>query len=287
MAGRVTLEDIVDIDYRWVEGYLARFVEEELRGSGRRGYVIGLSGGLDSSTTLALAVRSVGEERVLALVMPDPEVTPQTDVEDAISLAKTLNVRYHVINIAPILDAYRGALPIYESEEKDMVPLGNLRARIRMSILYYYANKLDYLVLGTSDRSELLIGYYTKYGDGGVDIAPLAVLYKSQVRRLALHLGLPERIAFKPSAPRLWRDHEAERELGVSYEHVDLVLYSKFDLGYPDEEIPEATGVPEAVVRRVLEMCRRSEHKRIGVKTPDVRPVVELTVRRRSIRPPT
>jgi NAD+ synthase len=281
MVRRVTIEDVVDIDYGWVEGYLRRFIESELRESSRGGYVIGLSGGLDSSTTLALAVRSIGREKVLALVMPDPEVTPEADVEDAVSLARALNVRYNVINIAPIVDAYKGAIPVYESEEKDKVPLGNLRARIRMSILYYYANKLDYLVLGTGDRSEILIGYYTKYGDGGVDIAPLAVLYKSQVRKLALHLGLPERIALKPSSPRLWRGHEAEKELGVSYEQVDLVLHSKLDLGYAEEEIPEATGVPEAVVRRVLEMYRRSEHKRVGVKTPEVKPVVDLLVRRK------
>ncbi|MCC6044270.1 MAG: NAD+ synthase [Desulfurococcales archaeon] len=281
MVRRVTIEDVVDIDYGWIEGYLRRFIESELRESSRGGYVIGLSGGLDSSTTLALAVRSIGREKVLALVMPDPEVTPEADVEDAVSLARALNVRYNVINIAPIVDAYKGAIPVYESEEKDKVPLGNLRARIRMTLLYYYANKLDYLVLGTGDRSEILIGYYTKYGDGGVDIAPLAVLYKSQVRKLALHLGLPERIALKPSSPRLWRGHEAEKELGVSYEQVDLVLHSKLDLGYAEEEIPEATGVPEAVVRRVLEMYRRSEHKRVGVKTPEVKPVVDLLVRRK------
>jgi len=281
MVRRVTIEDVVDIDYGWIEGYLRRFIESELRESSRGGYVIGLSGGLDSSTTLALAVRSIGREKVLALVMPDPEVTPEADVEDAVSLARALNVRYNVINIAPIVDAYKGAIPVYESEEKDKVPLGNLRARIRMTLLYYYANKLDYLVLGTGDRSEILIGYYTKYGDGGVDIAPLAVLYKSQVRKLALHLGLPERIALKPSSPRLWRGHEAEKELGISYEQVDLVLHSKLDLGYAEEEIPEATGVPEAVVRRVLEMYRRSEHKRVGVKTPEVKPVVDLLVRRK------
>jgi len=281
MVRRVTIEDVVDIDYGWIEGYLRRFIESELRESSRGGYVIGLSGGLDSSTTLALAVRSIGREKVLALVMPDPEVTPEADVEDAVSLARALNVRYNVINIAPIVDAYKGAIPVYESEEKDKVPLGNLRARIRMTLLYYYANKLDYLVLGTGDRSEILIGYYTKYGDAGVDIAPLAVLYKSQVRKLALHLGLPERIALKPSSPRLWRGHEAEKELGISYEQVDLVLHSKLDLGYAEEEIPEATGVPEAVVRRVLEMYRRSEHKRVGVKTPEVKPVVDLLVRRK------
>ncbi len=284
MVRRVTIEDVVNVDYKWVESYLGGFIESELRESGRRGYVIGLSGGVDSSTTLALAVRSVGRERILALIMPDPEVTPEVDIEDAVSLARVLNVRYNIINIAPIVEAYKGAIPVYESEEKDMVPLGNLRARIRMTLLYYYANKLDYLVLGTSDRSEIMIGYYTKYGDGGVDVAPLAVLYKSQVRRLALHLGLPERIALKPSSPRLWRGHEAEKELGMSYEQIDLVLYSKLDLGYADEEIAEATGVPEVVVRRVLDMYRRSEHKRVCVKTPDVKPIVDLMVgRRRSV----
>jgi NAD+ synthase len=278
---RVTLEDLVNIDYGWVEGYLRTFIVDELRESGRLGYVIGLSGGLDSSTTLALAVRSVGSENVLALIMPDPEVTPQEDVDEAVSLAKALNVKYHVINISPIVDVYKGAIPVYESEEKDRVALGNLKARVRMTLLYYYANKLNHLVLGTSDRSEILIGYYTKYGDGGVDIAPLAVLYKSQVRRFALHLGLPERIAFKPSAPRLWKGHEAEKELGVSYEQVDLVLHAKLDLGYRDEEIPEATGVPENIVKRILEMHARSEHKRIGVKTPDIKPVLKATLKRR------
>jgi len=277
---RVTLEDIAGIDYGFVEGYLREFLSRELRESGRKGYVLGLSGGLDSSTALAIAARSVERERILALIMPDPDVTPQSDVDDALSLARALGVKYHVINISPIIEVFKGAIPIYESEEVDRVPLGNLRARVRMCLLYYYANKLDYLVLGTSDRSELMIGYYTKYGDGAADIAPLVVLYKTQVRRFALHLGLPERIAFKPSAPRLWRDHEAEKELGISYDQIDLVLYAKLDLGYSESEIPMVTGVPEQVVRRVIEMYERSAHKRLGVKTPDLEPIRELMARR-------
>jgi len=277
---RVTLEDIAGIDYGFIEGYLREFLSRELRESGRKGYVLGLSGGLDSSTALAIAARSVERERILALIMPDPDVTPQSDVDDALSLARALGVRYHVINISPIIEVFKGAIPIYESEEVDRVPLGNLRARVRMCLLYYYANKLDYLVLGTSDRSELMIGYYTKYGDGAADIAPLAVLYKTQVRRFALHLGLPERIAFKPSAPRLWRDHEAEKELGISYDQIDLVLYAKLDLGYSESEIPTVTGVPEQVVRRIIEMYERSAHKRLGVKTPDLKPVRELMAKR-------
>ncbi len=276
---RVKLEDIVNIDYGAVEAYLSSFLRGELESSGRKGYIVGLSGGLDSSVTYALAVRALGAGSVFPIIMPDPSVTPQADVDDAIGLARLYGTRYHVVNIAPIIDVFRGSLPIYESEEADRMALGNLRARVRMCILYYYANKLDYLVLGTGDRSEILIGYFTKYGDGGVDVAPLAVLYKSQVRRLALHLGVPESIAFKPSSPRLWPGHEAEKELGVSYGEVDLVLHAFLDLKLGRGEISGATGVSEGVVERVLDMYERSKHKRAWVKAPSVEPIVEMMVK--------
>lgn len=265
-----------------MEAYLASFLRGELESSGRKGYVVGLSGGLDSSTVYALAVRALGAERVLPLIMPDPNVTPQADVEDAVGLARLYGTRYHVVNIAPIIEVFKGSLPVYESEEADRVALGNLRARVRMCILYYYANKLDYIVLGTGDRSEILIGYFTKYGDGGVDVAPLAVLYKSQVRRLALHLGVPESIALKPSSPRLWPGHEAEKELGMSYDNIDLVLHAYFDLKLSRGEVSGATGVPESVVERVLGMYEGSKHKRAWVKAPGVEPIVEMMVKARA-----
>ncbi|MCX8195580.1 MAG: NAD+ synthase [Acidilobaceae archaeon] len=265
----ISLERLLRIDYARAERHLGEFLRRELEASGKRGYVLGLSGGVDSAASFALAARSVGRERVLPIIMPDSAVTPKRDVEDAKALAAQFGAKYHVIDIAPIVDVYRGAIPIYESEGADRVALGNLRARIRMSLLYYYANKLDYLVLGTSDRSELLIGYFTKYGDGAVDVAPLAVLYKTQVRSFALHLGVPEAIAMKPSSPRLWEDHEAEKELGMSYEEIDLVLYSYFDLGVSREEIPRLTGVRAEVVERVLTMHERSAHKRLGAKLPE------------------
>jgi len=277
--GLVSLNAIVDIDYSRVERYLRDFLVHELEESERRGFVLGLSGGVDSSTAYALAVRSFGRDRVMALIMPDSNVTPKVDVDDALSLVGIYGSRYNVIDIAPIVDVYKGTLPLYESDDLDRVPLGNLRARIRMSILYYYANKLDYMVLGTGDRSEYLIGYFTKYGDGAVDIAPLIALYKSQVRRFALHLGVPERIAFKPSSPRLWPGHMAEAELGVSYEDVDLILYSYIDLGVDKSEIHGVTGIPEHVISRVIELYERSHHKRAGVKIPDITPIRELMIK--------
>ena len=273
MAGKVTLDRIVNIDYGRVEEYLSRFLREVLDESGASGFVVGVSGGVDSATTLALAVRAVGAERVTALIMPDTTVTPQEDVDDALSLARKFGVKHYVIKIDPIVEVYKSALPFYDGGDADRVPLGNTRARIRMTLLYYYANKYGSLVLGTGDRSEYLIGYFTKYGDGAVDVAPILVLYKSQVRRFALHLGVPEKVAFKPSSPRLWPGHTAEGELGVTYDHVDLVLFSYFDLGLRPEEIPDATGVPSRVVERVLELHRRSEHKRLPPRAPSVEPI--------------
>ncbi len=274
---RITLDDVVRLDYAKVEEGIADFLREKLAEAGASGYVIGVSGGVDSATTLYLAARSVGAERVLPLIMPDSEVTPREDVEDAKNLVEPLGLRPHVIDIAPIVNVYKSSIPIYQGGEEDRVPLGNLRARIRMSLLYYYANKLNLLVLGAGDRSEILIGYFTKYGDGGVDLLPIGVLYKTQVRRLAVHLGIPEKIAFKPSSPRLWPGQTAEGELGASYEDIDLVLYAVFDEGLSWSEVPEATGVPERVVEMVKRRYEASHHKR----NPPPAPPLEVVRRAR------
>lgn len=267
---RVTLDNIVKLDYSLVERELVEFLKGVLEESGAKGFVVGLSGGVDSATSFYLALKAVGRDKVHVLVMPDSTVTKKEDEEDALNLARQAGVRVHRIDIAPIVDVFKGAIPIYGGDEEDRVPLGNLRARIRMCLLYYYANKLDYLVLGTTDRSEWLIGYFTKYGDGAVDVEPIIILYKSQVRRLASHLGVPERVAYKPSSPGLWPGHMAEAELGVSYDEVDLVLHSIFDLGLKPEEVPEATGVSRKVVDRVLELYRVNEHKRKPPHSPSL-----------------
>ncbi len=275
MTRKVTLDEIVNLDYEKISNRIGEFLVSKLEEAGAEGFVVGISGGVDSATTFALAVKHVGKEKVLPLIMPDSEVTPEEDVRDAKELVELFGLKSHVINIAPIVAVYKSAIPIYENDEADKIPLGNTRARIRMTLLYYYANKLNRLVLGTGDRSEILIGYFTKYGDGGVDLLPIGILYKNQVRRLAVHLGVPEKIAFKPSSPRLWPGQTAEGELGVSYEQVDLVLYSLFDLKIPPERVPEATGVPEEVVKRILDLHRKSEHKRQPPPTPPLDIVYE------------
>lgn len=265
----LVLEHIIDIDYDVVEQYLSKFLRDYLDRANGNGYIVGVSGGLDSATVLALASKSLGKDRVFALILPDSSVTPKEDVEDAIYLVKTLGVRHHIIEISSVINIVKRIIPIYENDYTDKLPLGNLRARLRMCLLYYYANKMNYLVLGASDRSEYLIGYFTKYGDGAVDVAPLTVLYKTQVRRFANRLGVPDRIIKKPSSPRLWPNHLAEEELGVRYEDIDLILVAYTDLGFSEEEIPNVTGIDKAIVDRVLGMYRRSAHKRQGMIVPE------------------
>ncbi|MBO3804216.1 MAG: NAD(+) synthase, partial [Candidatus Brockarchaeota archaeon] len=144
----------------------------------------------------------------------------------------------------------------------ERLPKANLTARCRMVCLYYFANLLNRLVVGTSDRSELLIGYFTKYGDGGADILPLAHLYKTQVRQMAEQLGLPQSIANKPSSPALWPGQKAEDEIPVGYEVLDLILYGLFDAKLPSEEVAAQLGISPSVVEEVVRRNKGTAHKR-------------------------
>lgn len=253
-----TLPRVLRFDLERAVEEIVEFIRGQL---GEKGAVIGLSGGVDSSVTAALLVRAISAERVYALIMPT-SFTPREDVEDARMLAKTLGIRFKEIGIDGIVDAYAASLDASPDSEEYKMPFANLRARVRMSLLYFHANKLGYLVAGTGDKSEMLIGYFTKYGDGGVDFLPIAHLYKSQVRALALHLGLPERIARKPAAPRLYPGHRAVEELPADYDQLDLLLYYIFDEGLELEEAAERSGLSLRVAQWVCRSFHASEHKR-------------------------
>lgn len=256
------LEKMTSLDFEQVAGGIEGFIRREVSQAGASGVVLGLSGGLDSSTAAYLAVRALGRGAVLGLILPDSGVTPPGDVEDAKAVAAALGIETVYIDISSIHRAFTGYL------KPHMVAEGNLRARIRMCILYYYANLLNRLVLGTGDRSEALIGYFTKYGDGGVDIQPLAGLYKTQVRALASYLNLPKQIVAKRSSPRLWAGHVAEDELGLSYEDIDRILYCVFDLKMGVEEASRSLGMPLGKVLSVLNRYRATEHKRQQPPSP-------------------
>ncbi|HII03630.1 MAG TPA: NAD(+) synthase, partial [Candidatus Nitrosotenuis sp.] len=147
--------------------------------------------------------------------------------------------------------------------EPNDLALGNLRARIRASLLYYYANAKNYLVIGSSDKSEFMIGYFTKFGDGSSDVLPIASLYKTQVRQLAKHLGVRDSIISKKSSPNLWKGHIAEEEIGASYEEIDCVLYCIIDKKIHPESIEKLTGISHQKIEKILQLHHNSNHKRI------------------------
>ncbi|MCS7384315.1 MAG: NAD+ synthase [archaeon GB-1867-097] len=250
---------MLEIDEELAVKHICNFLRISLP-SNFNGVVLGVSGGLDSSVVASLSVKAYGSEKVLCLLLPDSDVTPKSDVDDALALCKLLGVKYHVIDIKPIVSCCMQCIP--SSQSTDRLSIGNLRARIRMCILYYYANHERRLVVGTGDKSELLIGYFTKYGDGGCDLLPIGDLYKTQVRYLAKYLNIPSRIISKPSSPRLWKDQLAEDEIGFTYEYIDPILHLLVDEKLNCEEAASKLNVPLSDVERVNELIKRSSHKR-------------------------
>lgn len=224
--------------------------------------MIGLSGGLDSSVCLELCVRAVGAKKVLGLVLPSKS-TPKDDVQDAMAHAEKLGVECIVIDIAPIIEIYTKILP----NAPDKI-LGNLAARTRMAVLYHYAAIRGGLVVGTSDKSEIMVGYHTKWGDGGSDLMPITGLYKTEVRKLARYLGVPYNIAEKKSSPRLWPGQLAEDELGINYETLDRILYLRIDKKMGARDAASRLRVPIEQVKKVDMMVKSSEHKRAMPPSP-------------------
>ncbi|WP_053240394.1 NAD+ synthase [Pyrobaculum islandicum] len=257
---------VVDaIDYEKARLIITSFIKEYVAGAGVNGVVIGLSGGVDSTVTAALAVEALGSGRVLGLFMPSI-YTPKEDEKDAIEVANRLGIRLIKVDIMPIVEAYAKSIPDYSPD--DRVSVGNIMPRVRMSILYYYANRYNMLVVGSGDRSELLLGYFTKYGDGGVDFLPIGSLYKVQVREMARRLGFGW-ISEKPSSPRLWHGHTAEGELGAPYEVLDTVLYAIFDKKMPLDKAREMFG---EVVDLVINRVKTNAHKLKPPPYPDLTP---------------
>lgn len=215
-----------------------------------------MSGGIDSAIIAHVCADSF-KDKSLALVMPDSKVSPKEETEDALHLVDNLHLDYKLIDISMIHSQFTNML-----EPNDRA-LGNLRARIRANLLYYYANLNNYLVVGSSDKSEYLIGYFTKFGDGSADILPIASLYKTQVRELAKHLKIKESIITKKSSPHLWKGHIAEDEIGITYEEIDSILYCMVDKAMSENDIINATQIPKEKIQKIHQLYKNSEHKRI------------------------
>ena len=250
------INKIIYQDYASITDKIEKFIENELEKNQAKGIILGLSGGIDSAVLAYICKRKL-KEKTLALIMPDTAITPSIETEDAMRMIGLTGIEHKLIDIKPIVNEYSMYL---EPNEKAK---GNLRARVRTNILYYYANIKNYLVLGSSDKSEYLIGYFTKFGDGASDLTPISSLYKLQVREIAKHLEIPENIISKKSSPHLWKDHEAEEELGIQYEEIDSILYCLFEKKLSIEETIEITKIEKETVEKIYELNINSEHKRL------------------------
>ena len=245
--------------------HITTFIAEQVAAAGADGDVLVLSGGIDSTLVAHLAVEALGEDGLRGLVMPGT-VSRDDNMSDAERVALDLGIEYDVIEIGPIVDAFVDAYPESEGDE---VAVGNARARTRAVLNYLVANHEDRLVLGTGNRSEALVGYYTKYGDGAVDCHPIATLYKQQVRQLAKHVGVPDDLADKTASAEMWTGQTDAAELGMDYDTLDSILALHIDGGMPEDATADHVGVPPSTVDHVRDLYRASAHKRAMPPGPE------------------
>jgi NAD+ synthase len=234
------------LDYTKLVDEIVKWMQDKLRGSGTRGFVVGLSGGVDSATTAALCKRAVGDE-VLAVWMPCHSV-PE-DERFARMVVRALDLRMITVDLCSAYDAFLEALP-----EGTGMSRANLKPRLRMCTVYYLAQSNNYLVAGTGNKPEIMVGYFTKYGDGAVDLEPLGELYKHEVRALAGILGVPQPVIDRAPSPGLWPGQTDEGEMGITYAEIDAILADW------------AAGIsPQLSADRIAKvegMVARSAHKR-------------------------
>ena len=258
---------VLELNFTEVEKRIRRFIKEYVNNAGAEGIVLGMSGGIDSGTVAALSSLAIGGDKVIGLMLPEEETCNPQDIDDAKFVAEKFGLKTQVCNITPVLEGFYKTIPVFAQE--DRLCKGNIKARTRMIYLYYYANKLNKIVCGSSDKSETMMGYFTKWGDVAADISPLMDLYKTQVRKLAEHLGFPANLAAKPSTPALWPNQFAETELGIKYETLDLILYGIERFMTP-EEISQQLNIQKTLVEEVKNRWLSVEHKRRLPLTPKV-----------------
>ncbi len=250
--------------YTDLKNNITVFIRNKVQEAGASGAVIGLSGGIDSALTAYLSVEALGHENVLGILMPEKGLTSQQDIDDALEVVKLLGIDHKIADISEVLQAFSSIIPGFNRTAQ--FANGNLKARTRMCILYYHANLMNRLVVGTGNKTELLLGYFTKYGDGGVDIEPIGGLYKTQVRELAKIMGVPARIISKIPTAGLWPGQTDEGELGVSYEIADRILAMLVDETQDISEVKKKFSPQH--VDRLVALMRANAHKRMP--PPDI-----------------
>jgi NAD+ synthase len=225
---------------------ISQWMRERVKEADAQGIVVGLSGGVDSAVVAGLARRAVGKN-VLGVLMPCH--SQPVDAEYALLVAEEFDIKIASVDLGPVYDTFVAALP----EGSDMAYF-NLKPRLRMTTLYYIANTRNYLVAGTGNRAELMVGYFTKYGDGGVDMLPLGGLYKGQVWELAREIGVPQPVINRPPTAGLWPGQTDEGEMGITYAALDAILTALAKGREPDADPVD--------VEKVRRMMGASAHKR-------------------------
>jgi len=228
---------------------ISNWIKEQVKDAGKKGVIFGISGGIDSAVVGALLKRALSDN-VMGLIMPC-ESHPE-DEKFAIEFSSKFNIKTKKVELDKVYNDF-----ISMDKEAGKLAKANLKPRLRMATLYYFANSLDYLVAGTGNKSELCVGYFTKYGDGGVDILPIGSLLKNEVRELAKELNIPKRIIEKAPSAGLWEGQTDEKEMGITYEELDRIILAI--------EKNDTSGIDESILKKVQGMIASSRHKRAGI----------------------
>lgn len=245
----------IKVDTVKVKKYLVDFLIREIRRAGFSKGVVGLSGGVDSSLVTYLAAEALGKENVIAVLMPYKTSSPES-ISDAKLVIEKLGIRSEEVNITPMVDAY-----LTRSGEMNAVRKGNLMARQRMIVLYDISARENAIVIGTSNKTEILLGYGTLFGDTACGINPIGDLYKTQVWQLAEAVGVPKNIIEKKPTADLWVGQTDEGELGFSYRRVDELLFGMYEDAFTDDQLIK-NGFEKEFIDKAKGLIKKNEFKR-------------------------
>lgn len=258
------ISEIPKLNLEKTKNDIIEFIKTKVSEAKTDGIIVGLSGGIDSTLAAYLACEAVGKENVFGIIMPST-TTPTEDKIHGTTIAQHLGIPYKEIAIDSILNEY---LSVTQLKEENLA-IGNLKARIRMTIIYYYANSKNYLVTGTGNKSEILIGYFTKHGDGACDIEPIGDLYKTDVYELSKYMNIPQEIIDKPPRAGLWNNQTDEEEIGMSYDLIDQILYYYTEKDNENTEISEKLDIPTDEVDMIINKIIRNKHKSKVPESPE------------------
>ncbi len=245
------------IDYNKEMSKICSFLKDYLTSSGLTKYIIGVSGGIDSALSAALAVKAIGGKNVIGVMMPYRLSNP-TSLEDGLSLCKSLGIAHEVIDISPMVDAWFAN----REPEANQLRRGNWMARTRMCVLYDLSAKYGALVVGTSNQSELMTGYFTQFGDAACALEPIGQLYKTEVWEMSKLMCIPKQIIDKTPSADLWEDQSDEAEMGISYSDLDEILYAI-------HHMQDTGGFDPQKLKTVYRLIAKSQYKRMAPPLPE------------------